>query len=132
MRVLLLFSSINLMVGIRSIRASLVAQTVKNLPVMQKTWVWSLGWEDPLEVGMATHSSILMWRIPMETEEPSSLQSIGSQRVRHTERLSIAQHIRSIQNSTILRVFFCLIFEIDFILYTWYCLDNFIHYFFCS
>ena len=132
MRVLLLFSSINLMVGIRSIRASLVAQTVKNLPVMQKTWVWSLGWEDPLEVGMATHSSILMWRIPMETEEPSSLQSIGSQRVRHTERLSIAQHIRSTQNSTILRVFFCLIFEIDFILYTWYCLDNFIHYFFCS
>ena len=68
----------------------------------------------------------------METEEPSSLQSIGSQRVRHTERLSIAQHIRSTQNSTILRVFFCLIFEIDFILYTWYCLDNFIHYFFCS
>ena len=132
MRVLLLFSSINLMVGIRSIRASLVAQTVKNLPVMQKTWVWSLGWEDPLEVGMATHSSILMWRIPMETEEPSSLQSIGSQRVRHTERLSIAQQIRSTQISTILWVFFCLIFEIDFILYTWYCLDNFIHYFFCS
>ena len=48
---------------------SLVAQTVKNLPVMWKTWVQSLGWEDPLEKGMATHSSILAWRIPW-TEEP--------------------------------------------------------------
>ena len=44
--------------------ASLVAQLVKNPPAMQKTWVWSLGWEDPLEKGMATHSSILDWRIP--------------------------------------------------------------------
>ena len=49
-------------------RASLAAQLVKNLPVMQKTWVRPLGWEDPLEEGMATHSSILAWRIPM-TEE---------------------------------------------------------------
>ena len=44
--------------------ASLVAQLVKNLPAMQKTWVWSSGWEDPLEKGKATHSSILAWRIP--------------------------------------------------------------------
>ena len=55
--------------------ASLVAQTVKNMPAVQETWVWSLGWEDPLEKGMATHSSILAWRIPW-TE-------MGSQRVRH-------------------------------------------------
>ena len=46
--------------------ASLVAQTVKNLLAMQETWVRSLGWEDPLEEGMATHSSILAWRIPMD------------------------------------------------------------------
>ena len=44
--------------------ASLVAQTVKNLPAMWETWIPSLGWEDPLEKGMATHSSILAWRIP--------------------------------------------------------------------
>ena len=47
-------------------RASLVAQSVNNLPAMQETWVWSLGWEDPLEEGIATHSSILAWRIPMD------------------------------------------------------------------
>ena len=63
-------------------RASLVAQLVKNLPAMQETWVQSLGWEDPLEEGMATHSNILDWRIPW-TEEPGGLQSIGSQRVGH-------------------------------------------------
>ena len=45
---------------------SLVAQLVKNLPAMQETWVWSLGWEDPLKEGMATHCSILAWRIPMD------------------------------------------------------------------
>ena len=55
---------------------------VKNLPEMQKTQVLSLGWEDPLEEGMATHSSILAWRIPW-TEEAGGLQSMGSQRVRH-------------------------------------------------
>ena len=59
----------------------LVAQIVKNLPSVQETWVRSLGWEDPLEKGMATHSSILPWRIPW-TEEPGGLQSVGSQRVR--------------------------------------------------
>ena len=58
-------------------RASLVAQMVKNLPAMQETWVQSLGWGDPLEKGMSTHSSILVWRIP-RTEEPGGLQSMGS------------------------------------------------------
>ena len=46
------------------IRASLVAQLVKNMPAVLETWVQSLGWEDPLEKGMATHSSILIWRVP--------------------------------------------------------------------
>jgi len=59
-----------------------VAQTVKNLPAMQETPVQSLGWEDPLEKGMATHSSILAWRIPW-TEEAGGLQSIDLQRVGH-------------------------------------------------
>ena len=58
--------------------ASLVAQTVKNLPAMQKTWVCSLGQEDPLEKEMATHSSILSWTIPW-TEEPGGLKSMGLQ-----------------------------------------------------
>ena len=62
--------------------ASPVAQTVKNLPAMWETWVQSLGWEDPLEEGMATHSSILAWRIQW-TEEPGGLQSMRLQRVRH-------------------------------------------------
>ena len=62
--------------------ASLVAQWVKNLPAMQETLVRSLGQEDPLEKEMATHSSILAWRIPW-TEEPGGLQSTGLQRVRH-------------------------------------------------
>ena len=61
---------------------SLVAQRVKNLPAMQETQVQVLGWEDPLEEGMAIHSSFLAWRIP-QTEEPCRLQSMGSQRVRH-------------------------------------------------
>ena len=55
---------------------------VKNLPVTQETQVQYLGWEDPLEEGMATHSSILAWRIP-RTEEPGGLQSMGLQRVRY-------------------------------------------------
>ena len=64
------------------IGASLVAQTGKNLPAMQETWVQSLGKEDPLEKGMATHSSILAWKIP-RTDEPGRLQSMRLQRVRH-------------------------------------------------
>ena len=55
---------------------------VKNLPAMQETWVQSLDQEDPLEKGMATHSSILAWRIPW-TEGPSRLQLMGLKRVRH-------------------------------------------------
>ena len=62
--------------------ASLVAQMVKNPPAMHETWVQSLGWEDPLEKEMATHSSILAWRIPW-AEKPGGLQSMGSQRVGH-------------------------------------------------
>ena len=56
---------------------------VKNLPAMEETQVQSLGWEDPLEKGMATHSSILAWRIPW-TEEFGGLQSMGSQQVGHS------------------------------------------------
>ena len=61
---------------------SLVAQTVKRLPTVRETWVWSLGQEDPLEKAMAPHSSTLAWKIPW-TEEGSRLQSMGSQRVGH-------------------------------------------------
>ena len=64
------------------LRASLAAQLVKNLPATQETWVRSLGWEDPLEKGMATHSSVLAWRI-LGTGEPGGLPSMGSHRVRH-------------------------------------------------
>ena len=62
--------------------SSLVAQMVKNPPAMQETWIQSLGPEDRLEKGMATHSSILAWRIP-QTEEPRQLQSMDLQRVGH-------------------------------------------------
>ena len=58
--------------------ASLVAQMVNNLPAIEESQVWPLGWEDPLEKGMATHSSILAWEIPW-TEEPGQLQSMGLQ-----------------------------------------------------
>ena len=67
----------------RSFRASLVAQMVKNLPAIQETWVQSLGWEDSLEEGMATHSSILAWRIPMEGYSPC-----GRKETDMTEQLS--------------------------------------------
>ena len=59
-----------------------VAQLVKNLPATQETWVQSLGWEDALEKGVATHACILAWRIPW-TEEPGVWQFMGSQKVRH-------------------------------------------------
>ena len=59
-----------------------MAQAVKRLPAMQETWVWSLGWEDPLEKEIATHSSTLVWKIPW-TEEPGKLQTMRSQRVGH-------------------------------------------------
>ena len=60
----------------QDIQTSLVAQAVKNLPAMQETWVWSLGQEDTLEKGMASHSSIVAWKIPW-TNEPGQLQSTG-------------------------------------------------------
>ena len=62
--------------------AFLVAQMVKNMSIMQENLVQSLGQKDPLEKGMATHSSVLPWRIPW-TEEPGRLQAMGSQRVGH-------------------------------------------------
>ena len=66
-----------------SIYASLVAQTIKNPPAMQETQVQSLGWEDPLEKGIATHSSIFAWRIPW-TEEPGGLQSMHGVAINQT------------------------------------------------
>ena len=81
---------------------SLVVQLLKNLPAMQKTWVRFLSWEDPLEKEMATHSSILAWRIPW-TEEPGGLQSMGSQRVRHdlATKPPIPGYIKETENSRI-------------------------------
>ena len=89
-------------------RTSLVAQWVKNLPEMletQETWVWSLGWEDPLEDGMAVHSSILAWRIPW-TEEPGGLQSIGLERVRHNWACTHGPEIKFLKVFTKIKVFF--------------------------
>ena len=62
--------------------ATVMTETVKNLPAMWETWVQSLGWEDPLEKGMTAHSSILAWRIPW-IKEPGGLQPMGLHRVRH-------------------------------------------------
>ena len=70
------------MSGLVGSRVSLVAQSVKNLPAMQKTQIGSLGQEDPLGEGTATHSSVLAWRIPWR-EEPGGLQSLGSHRIGH-------------------------------------------------
>ena len=81
----------HLMIPIRSNGTSPVAQMVKKLPAMQETWVWSLGWQDPLQKGKATHSSTLAWKIP-QTEEPGGLQFTGSQRVRHD---LACRHIKS-------------------------------------
>ena len=73
--------------------ASLVAQMVKNLPATQETWVQSLGWEDPLEKGMATHCSILAWRIPW-TEEPGRLYSLwGHKESDRTEQLTLLDYL---------------------------------------
>ena len=68
--------------------ASLVDQTVKNPPAMQETWVRSLGWEDPLEEGMATHSSILAWRITMDKRSMVGYSPWGSKEWDKTEQLS--------------------------------------------
>ena len=89
------------------IGASQVAQRLKHLPAMRETWVWSLGWEDSLEKEMATHSSILAWKIP-RTQEPGRLQSMGLQRVGHI--LVSKQHcILQLQN-------FCVVVVNDFFL----------------
>ena len=69
--------------------ASLIAQLVNHLPAMQETWVWFLGREDSLEKELATHSSILAWKIPL-TVEPGRLLSMGSQRVRHDWATSLS------------------------------------------
>ena len=71
--------------------ASLVGQSVKNLPAMQETWVWFLGQEDPLEKEITTYSSILAWRIPW-TEDPGRLQSMGSPESDMTWRLNHHHH----------------------------------------
>ena len=71
------------------IMVRLVAQMVKNLPAIQETCVWPLGWEDPLEKGTATQFSILAWRVPW-TEEPGGLQPVGLQKSDKTERLTLS------------------------------------------
>ena len=88
-----------------SIWASLVVQRVKHLLALRETWVGSLGWADPLEKAMATHSSTLAWRIPW-TEKPGRLQSMGSQRVGHDWATSL--HFMSIESVTLSnRLFLC-------------------------
>ena len=89
-------------------KASLIAQQVKNLPARQETWVQFLGREDPMEKEMATHSSTLAWKIPW-TEEPSGLQSRGSQESDTTEQLhfhvtsaKLWYHIYYLQSNCIL------------------------------
>ena len=74
-------------------KASLIAQSVKNLPAIQETWVQSLGWENLLEKGLATHSSILAWTIPW-TEKPGGLQPKGSQRLGTTEQITHTRDTR--------------------------------------
>ena len=73
-----------MLMDFRDMWASPVAQMVRNLPAMQETWVQSLGWEDPLEKRMATHSNVLDWRIPW-TEEPGKLQFMGCKELDATE-----------------------------------------------
>ena len=75
-----------------SLGASVIVQLVNNLPAMQETWVLLLGWRDPLEKEMATHTSILTWRIP-RTEEPGGPQSMGSQESDTTEQLNHHHHL---------------------------------------
>ena len=93
--------------------ASLVAQMVKNLVAIWATWVQSLGWEDALEEGMATHSNILAWRIPW-TEQPGGQQCTGSQRVDTTEWLNAA-------HSTYLIYTFIWVEQSDSVMYVYIC-----------
>ena len=76
-----------------------MAQMVKRLPAVQETQVWSLGWEDPLEKEMTTHSSTLAWEIPW-TEEPGGLQSMGLQRVGHDWSTSLSIRAKNQLNSS--------------------------------
>ena len=96
-----------------NIETSPVAQMVKNLPAMQETWVQSLGREDPLEKGMAAHSSILAWRTPWR-EEPGRLPSVGSQRTGHdwvTNTLLLGLlHFYSCKISKLIENYICPIF----------------------
>ena len=78
-----------------------MAQTVKNLPAMQETQVWSLGGEDTLEKRMATHSSMLAWRIP-RTEEPGGLQSVGSHRVKRDWATNTHSHTKKLSSQCLL------------------------------
>ena len=78
----------------------MLAQMVKNLPAMREIWVWSLGWEDTLEEFMATHSSILAWRLPW-TEEPGGLHTVhGVAELDRTEWPSTAQSARKCESKT--------------------------------
>ena len=85
--------------------AFLVAQMVKNPPVMEETQIWSLGREDPLEKGLVTHFSILAWRIPW-TEEPGRLQSVGLQRAGHDWVTNTHTHIYNLIYKNIYNLFF--------------------------
>ena len=76
--------------------ASVVAQLVKNLPAMQENWVRSLGWEDPLEKGMATHSSVLVWKIPWTVYSPWGCKELGmTEQLSHTDyNIEVCLNIR--------------------------------------
>ena len=86
--------------------ASLVAQRLKFLPAVWETWVRSLGWEDPLEKEMATHSSTVAWRIPW-MEKPGGLQSTGLQRVEHDWVTSLTLNLISVSRSLFSSIFVC-------------------------
>ena len=105
--------------------SSLVAQRLKCLPAMWESWVWPLGREDPLEKEMATHSSILAWRIPW-AEEPGGLQSMGLQRVGHDWATSLFTFLQNFKPLLLKSVFnesivYCIhlekIFKNDFMSY---------------
>ena len=95
---------------IRKYVLSLVAQTVKRLPTIRETQVWSLGREDPLEKEMATHPSILAWKIPW-TEVPGRLQSMGSQRGRHDWATSLSLFSLSLDSKSSLAPATCSVFQ---------------------
>ena len=80
---------------------SLAAQLVKNLPAMWETWVWSLGWEDPLEKGKATHSSVLAWRFPW------TVSSMGCKELDTTEQLSCHIRKKNPKTHSVLYIYVC-------------------------